>query len=184
MKQYRLLLFLEKVKRLKRNSFLKLFLKSNKITYPAVQDPHIWPKIKGVSILSVDSFVLHFRYLIQDRDKLSNRTIYKYLDNQNLLSDNTRRKYELWQKQKEGEIKVVFNGQRYTHSEILYIVFYGGLAHLDEKYYKQFVNLANNPIGTGLIFHSFSTSIKNIFTISMSLVNDIKASNKALSVDS
>ena len=172
------ILFVSKVERLKTNSFLSIFRGKTFIKFPAVQDPLNWPKIHGISRLTIDSFVLHFRFLIQDRDKISNKVIYADLNDRGVLSETSRNTYFTWQNNKNTDTKVIFNGRSYTHNEIFNIVFFGGLAHVNEEYFDEFVKLSNNPIGTMLVFHSFRTSLNNIYNISRALARDIKnASN-------
>ena len=174
------MLFLSKVERLKTNRFLSAFRGKASISFPSVQDPLNWPKLHGISRLSVDSFVLNFRFLIQDRDKISNKVIYVDLKDKGILGEKSKLAYSTWQRNKKKDTKVMYNGQKYTHEEIFNFVFYGGLAHVNENYFDEFVKLSNNPNGTALVFHSFHTSLNNIFEISRSLARDIiSASNNA-----
>jgi len=167
-------LFIEKVQKLNKNSFLNLCIRSPKFSFPAIQDPFNWPKINGISRLSIDSFVLHFRFMIQNRDKISNQKTYERLLSSGLANQSIKDLISSWEEYKDMFIGVEFNGNKYRHYDIFKIVFWGGLAHHDVKYLSKFINLSNNPIGTGIALVSFIGCVKKIFAISKSLEKNIK----------
>lgn len=167
-------LFIEKIQKLNKNSFLNLCTRSPKFSFPAIQDPFNWPKINSISSQSIDSFVLHFRFIIQNRDKISNKKTYERLLKEGLTNQSTDDLFSSWEEYKDKFIGAMFNGNKYTHCDLFNIVFYGGLAHHDQKYLLKFIDVARNPIGTGLALSSFKGCVKRIFAISKSLEKDIK----------
>ena len=149
-------------------------VRSPKFSFPAIQDPFNWPKINGISKLSIDSFVLHFRFIIQNRDEISNQKTYKRLLSNGLTNQSIDDLFLSWEEYKDMFIGTVFNGNKYSHYDLFKIVFYGGLAHHDQRYLSKFIDLSNNPIGTGIALGSFKGCVKKIFAISKSLEKNIK----------
>lgn len=166
-------LFIEKVQKLNSNSFLKLCTRSSKFSYPPIQDPFNWPKINGISRLSIDSFVLHFRFLIQDRDNISNIKTFKRLLKDGLANPSTVELIASLENYKNTMIDIEIIGTMYTYYDLFETVFYGGLAHHNKKHLHNFINIANNPLGTGLALTSFQGCVKRMFAISKSLKKDI-----------
>ena len=170
-------LFIEKVERLKKNRFVTFCLHTSSYTIRQ-QDPFNFPIIDGISRLSIDSFVLHFRFLIQPRDNISYKITYERLNKSGFISEKTKKLFEQCELYKNTEFKPTIGGKKYTTYELFEIIFYGGLAHHNPDKVNEFLNIASHIFMGGVAILIIANFVKTIFPVCKSLEADIKKFQK------
>lgn len=176
-----LILFNEKANRLDSCRLTKRMEKPHyKIQHDKIMNLD-WIAIDGVSPDDVDAFVLNLRLLIQDRDGFSIRCLSKIYDEDEVpkeLSgafDEQRRKWNTHLSDMSLLTKPGGN-EKYSNEELFNILFYGGLAHQDKKYIKEFIVLTKQGAFSAFVFGSFLSSLSTILNV----VRGIREINKKL----
>ena len=175
-------LFVEKVRRLKKNRFLRFCHKETEFSIQTV-DPFSFPKINGVSRLSIDSFVLHFRLFLLTRDNISYKKTLERLDKKGFASNKSKDLVKSFEKYKDQILATYVGGKKYSFYEIFEIVFYGGLAHHNPDKVERFLQFASHPIMAGFSTTYFIQCVKRIFAICKSLELDIIKYHRSLNHD-
>lgn len=140
-----------------------------------------WVAVDGVNQDDIDAFVCNLRLLIQDRDGFSIRCISKLYNQESVpsdLSDSFNQERQKWKKHLES--KSLFlkpdNDEKYSNNELFNIILYGGLAHQDQKYIREFIWLTKQGAFSAFVFGFFISSLKTILDV----VRNIREINKEL----
>lgn len=136
-----------------------------------------WLAYEGLTADDLDAFCFNLRLLIQDRDGYSLRCLaeyYKCLPSEAVeLSKLVKEERDSLNAFLDEKSLVQLRGHNVTDQNFFEIVLYGGLAHNDEKYFKEFVAL----VGTG-VFSIFSfVTLWNILSRFNSCIQRIASIN-------
>jgi hypothetical protein len=140
-----------------------------------------WVAVDGVSQDDVDAFVCNLRLLIQDRDGFSIRCLSKLYEQEEVpheLSDAFNKERQKWKTHFNSETLFLKpdSDVKYSNEELFNIIFYGGLAHQDQKYIKEFLWLTKQGAFSAFVFGLFISSLKTILDV----VRNIREINKKL----
>ena len=171
-------LFLYRVGRLKNNAFIQHVSGRKQITTSFEGTSISWPKMKGVSHQSLESFALNFRFLIQDRDGTSIRKIYQLLEDREVLSMKTISFYEHWNSVRNEQVFSAESELQWTKEKLFEIVFYGSLVHHNAEYVRNFQLLRSSAAGNMILMATFGQSVRAIFDVALSASKDLRAAEK------
>ena len=140
-----------------------------------------WVAVDGVSQDDVDAFVCNLRLLIQDRDGFSIQCLsklYEYEEVPHELSDSFNQERQKWKTHLNSEtlFQKPDSDEKYSYKELFNIVFYGGLAHQDQNYIKEFLWLTRQGAFSAFVFGLFISFLKTILDV----VRNIRGINKQL----
>ena len=143
-----------------------------------------WVAVDGVTHDDVDAFVCNLRLLIQDRDGFSIRCLSKLYEDDEVpdaLSDAFNQERQKWKTHLNSEtlFQKPDSDKKYSYEELFNIVFYGGLAHQDPKYFKEFLWLTRQGAFSAFVFGFFISSLNTILDV----VRNIREINKKLMVE-
>jgi hypothetical protein len=161
-----LLLFNEKATKLLNSSFVQALLKPNtgfKISGEQQDDGsfRILTEVRGPSQESIDSFILTFRFFIQDNEATSLSNISKLYEDPMVESEYRNRFISARKEVNDllnspNTLNVIIDDARPTNREIMETFIYGGLAHANrakKKVYDEWMSFP--PIG-GLLTTCFT----------------------------
>jgi len=163
-------LFNEKIDRLERCELTKRMATSIYIIQPDKIMDREWIAFDNVSEDDLDAFVLNLRLLIQDRDGFSIRCLAKLYEKSEVpegLSHAFDEQRDKWKTHRSEFSLLIKPGgtEKLTNGELFDILFYGGLAHQDQKYLNEFIILTKQG--------AFSTFVLGFFLIALNTIMDV-----------
>jgi len=165
-----LILFNEKVDRLERCGLTKRMATPRYIIQPDKIMDREWIAFDNVSEDDLDAFVLNLRLLIQDRDGFSIRCLAKSYEEDGvpqdlaMAFDKQRKKWKTYRSSFSPLIKPG-GTEKLSNGELFDILFYGGLAHQDQKYLKEFIILTKQGTFSAIVFVFFLSSLNTILDV-------------------
>ncbi|MDR4497844.1 MAG: hypothetical protein MRK02_08000 [Candidatus Scalindua sp.] len=140
-----------------------------------------WIAVDDVSQDDVDAFVLNLRLLIQDSDGFSIHCLSKIYEKDEIpkeLSVEFAKQRQKWKTHLISMtlIKKAGRNENYSNDELFNTLFYGGLAHQDKKYIKEFFVLTKQGFFSAFVFGNFLSSLNTILNV----VRNIREINKKL----
>jgi len=132
--QRRLQLFNEKADKLLRQPLLRVGTVSLKLEWDA-ETNELRHTLAGVSETDIDAFVLTARLFVQDQDGISFRRIVEIYDDPDVpwsMADRFRDAREKWTAYLDVQPGMAVNLKTLTNGDILRVLFYGDLAHVNE----------------------------------------------------
>jgi hypothetical protein len=188
-----LILFNEKVDRLERCRLIQRLKDPQFVLQPERVLHREWIAFDNVTEDDVDAFVLNARLLMQDRDGFSIRCLAKIYENPALpteLRDEFKSHRRRFSNHKNSPSLLKTGERRYTHGEIFDIIFYGGLAHQDMKYYKEYLLLTKMGATSALaVFPSFIQTVQCFLSVVRKIivlnqrVLELNQSNNSVNTD-
>ena len=172
-----LILFNEKVDRLDRCALTKrMATPKHVIQNDKIMDRQ-WIAFDNISEDDLDAFVLNLRLLIQDRDGFSIRCLSKLYKDQapeDLVTAFEEQRNK-WNDYKSSLSLLTKPGatEKLSNGDLFDILFYGGLAHQDQKYLNEFIILTKQGAFSAFVFGFFLSSLKTLIQV----VRDIRDIN-------
>lgn len=108
--------------------------------------------------------------LIQDRDGFSIRCLAKLYEEDGvpqdlaMAFDKQRKKWKTYRSSFSPSIKLG-GTEKLSNGELFDILFYGGLAHQDQKYLKEFIILTKQGTFSAIVFVFFPSSLNTILDV-------------------
>jgi len=154
-----------------------------------------WLAYEGLTSDDLDAFCLNLRLLIQDRDGYSLRCLaelYKCLQSEaaeiGKLVEEERDSLNAYL---DERCLIQLPGRNLSKRDFFQIVFYGGLTHNDEQYFRDFVALAASGVFSIFSFvmlwnilSRLNSCIQRVATMNREVIRHYEESNKANSADS
>jgi len=173
-----LVLFNEKVDRLERCVLTKRMATPRYVIQRDKIMDRQWIAFDNISEDDLDAFVLNLRLLIQDRDGFSIRCLSK-LYKENIVPKDLAMEFEeqrnTWKTYRSSPSSLIKPGgtEKLSNGELFDILFYGGLAHQDQKYLSEFIILTRQGAFSVFVFGFFLSALKTILDV----VRNIKEIN-------
>jgi hypothetical protein len=164
-----LILFNEKVDRLDRCALTKrMATPKYVIQYDKVMDRQ-WIAFDNISEDDLDAFVLNLRLLIQNRDGFSIKCLsdlYKGEASENLIMEfeEQRKKWNDYR----SSLSLLNNPdspEKLSNGELFDILFYGGLAHQNQKHFNKFILLTKQGAFSAFVFGFFLSSLNTLLKV-------------------
>jgi len=174
-------LFNEKVDRLERCQLTNRMATPKYIVQAEEVMNREWIAFDNISEDDLDAFVLNLRLLIQDRDGFSIRCLAKLYEKDEVPRDlseafeEQRGKWKTYRSTSSLLIKPG-GGDKLTNGELFDIMFYGGLAHQDQRYLNEFIILSKQGAFSAFVFGFFLSSLSTILDVA----RNIKETNNRL----
>ena len=165
-----LILFNEKVDRLERCRLTKRMETPRYIIqHDKIMDRQ-WIAFDNISEDDLDAFVLNLRLLIQDRDGFSIRCLAKLYREIGVPKDLAKAFDEQrgkWKTHRNSLSLLIKPGgtEKLSNGELFDILFYGGLAHQDQKYLNEFIILTKQGAFSAFVFGFFLSSLNTIIDV-------------------
>ena len=165
-----LILFNEKVDRLERCGLTKRMATPKYIIQPDKIMGREWIAFDNVSEDDLDAFVLNLRLLIQDRDGFSIRCLAKIYKKDEVPQDLAKafdEQREKWKTYRSTFSPLIKPGgtEKLSNGDLFDILFYGGLAHQDKKYFNEFFKLTKQGAFSAFVFGFFLSSLNTILGV-------------------
>jgi hypothetical protein len=169
-------LFVEKAEKLERLSFYKKVSQGSGVRLSAGVNKAALSSRFGPDEESIDSFVLTFRFFIQDNEKISLRNMASIFES-NLSSEKTRSIYqEAREKLNEYlDSNTSFNfGGVLTNREIMDVFIYGGLSHATDSKKLKYDEWKSSTILFPFLENEFVKILNQVFYVIRVLKLEVK----------
>jgi len=160
-------LFNEKAQELKDSKYFHIIRSQQTgFTISANSTGEIYVLLKSPDIESTKSFVLTFRFFIQDNERCSIRNIAKIYGELNIpldIKDKFKEARNTLHNFLSSNSLLKLNNEPIKYEQILDVFFYGGLAHANEKKKEIFDRWMPDPIVSCILINEFNLILANIF---------------------
>lgn len=160
----KLLLFVEQAYRLKLNSFWTwINSRPLRTDYEKIFLGD-WLAHEGINHEGLDAFCLRLRILIQPKDGLRVEDMLKKSKDWGSEFNNLKEAMAASFQERERILKErcivsLFNNKNTTNNDLFEIIFYGGIAHMNEDKYALFREITTSGLFSCFVFSAFKSTI-------------------------